>query len=200
VPEHLAFDPNDLTPAQLAQIFDEAVAPRPIALVSTLGEAGRPWLHPVSWYSSAAVNPPVQYFAVTEQHGAAGALLLEQIRRHREFVLNAVDDRVAQALPALAGGGGFLSAGLLAAPSVRVAPYRVTESPAQMECRLLDLLPVGGGASHLVLGAVTQFHVREDLNRDGRIDQLGYAAVGRLGGDRYCRCVELYRMRPGEGT
>lgn len=197
MPEHVALDPGELDAAQLAQIFDEAVAPRPLALVSTLGPAGRPFLHPISWYSSAAVNPPVQYFAVEE-----GGRVLEQLLGHREFVLNAVDDRVARALPALAdaGDGDFLAAGLGAAPSVKVAPYRVAESPAQLECRLLDVLPVAGGAARLVLGAVVQFHVREELQENGRIDQRRYGPIGKLAGDAYCRCSELYRMRPGEAA
>jgi flavin reductase (DIM6/NTAB) family NADH-FMN oxidoreductase RutF len=203
MPEHVAIDPAVCGAGRLAQILDQAIAPRPLALVSTLGSAGRPHLHPISWYSSAAVNPPVQYFAVTEQDGARGELLLEQVRRHREFVLNAVDEELAGGLAALAAApddadGDFLASGLGPAPSVKVAPYRVVESPAQMECRVLDVLALADGASHLVLGAVVQFHVRDDLHENGRIDQRSYRPVGKLMDDVHCRCRELYRMRPGD--
>jgi flavin reductase (DIM6/NTAB) family NADH-FMN oxidoreductase RutF len=202
MPEHLALDPDDCSPAQLQQILDGAIAPRPIALVSTTGEVGRPYLHAISWYSTAAVNPPVQYFAVTEQDGERGRRLLEHLLRHREFVLNAVDERIARTLGALTGSdedaGTFLAAGLHAAPSVKVVPYRVAESPAQMECRLLDVMPLADGASHLVFGAVMQFHVRGDLHDNGRIDQRAYGAIGKMPEDVYCRTSSLYRMRPGE--
>jgi flavin reductase (DIM6/NTAB) family NADH-FMN oxidoreductase RutF len=202
--EHVALAPEDCDETQLRQIFDHAIAPRPIALVSTIGELGRPYLHELSWYSTASVNPPIQYFAVTGQDGERGRRLLEHVRRHREFVLNAVDERVARTLGALTESGDdagtFHAAGVHAAPSVKVVPYRVAESPAQMECRLLDVVPVADGASHLVFGAVVQFHVREDLHEQGRIDQRRYGVIGRMAEDRYCRCGDLYRMRPEEAA
>jgi flavin reductase (DIM6/NTAB) family NADH-FMN oxidoreductase RutF len=200
--EHLAVDPDDCSAEQLQHILDHAVAPRPIALVSTIGEAGAPYLHAISWYSSACVNPPGQYFAVTEQDGGRGRRLLEQVLRHGEFVLNSVDERIARTLGSLTRGdqaGTFHDAGLHATASVKVVPYRVAESPAQMECRLLDVVPVAGGASHLVLGAVVALHVREDLHEEGRIDQRAYGAIGKMPDDLYCRTGDLYRMRAGEG-
>jgi flavin reductase (DIM6/NTAB) family NADH-FMN oxidoreductase RutF len=197
----VALDPDACSAEQLEQLFDAAIAPRPIGLISTLGAAGRPFLHPVSWYSTAAVNPPVQYFAVMEQDGARGALLLDQLREQREFVINSVDETVARALPAIvADGADLLTAGLSARPSVKVAPYRIAESPAQMECRVLDIVPLADGASHVVFGGVAHFHVREDLEENGRIDQRRFVAVGKLAEDVYCRCRELYRMRPGDAA
>jgi flavin reductase (DIM6/NTAB) family NADH-FMN oxidoreductase RutF len=199
MPEHLALDPEACSGDQLAQIFDEAIAPRPIGLISTLGAAGRPFLHPVTWYSTAAVNPPVQYFAVMEQDGPRGELLLDQLRTGRDFVINSVDETVARALPAIAEDAtDMLAAGLTMRPSVKVAAYRVAESPAQMECRVVDIVPLAGGGSHLVFGGVAHFHVRDDLEENGRIDQRHFLPVGKLGDDRYCRCRELYRMTPGE--
>jgi flavin reductase (DIM6/NTAB) family NADH-FMN oxidoreductase RutF len=205
MPEHVALDPDACSAEELGQIFDQAIAPRPIALVSTLGDLGRPYLHQISWYSSAAVNPPVQYFAITEREGERGRQLLEQLLRHREFVLNAVDEDLARHLGALDETAGdtsdFLAAELRPKPSVKVTPYRVAESPAQMECRVLDVLPIADGASHLVFGAVVQFHVREGLRDErGRIDQGEYAPVGKLMDDLYCRSVDLYKMRPGEAA
>jgi flavin reductase (DIM6/NTAB) family NADH-FMN oxidoreductase RutF len=186
----VALDPDACSGAHLEQIFDQAVAPRPIGLISTLGAAGRPILH-----------PPAQYFAVMEQDGPRGALLLDQLREQRAFVINSVDETVARALPAIvADGGDLLGAGLSARPSVKVAPYRIAESPAQMECRVLDIVPLAGGASHLVFGGVAHFHVREDLEANGRIDQRRFLPVGKLAEDLYCRCRELYRMTPGEAA
>jgi flavin reductase (DIM6/NTAB) family NADH-FMN oxidoreductase RutF len=199
--QSVALDPGACSGAELEQIFDRAIAPRPIGLISTLGPAGRPMLHPVTWYSTASVNPPVQYFAVMEQDGPRGELLLAQLVRQGEFVINSVDETIARSLAAIDDDGGdLLAAGLRAAPSVKVAPYRIAESPAQMECRLLDILPLGGGAAHLVFGGVAQFHVREGLEENGRVDQRRFGPVGKLAGDLYCRCTELYRMRPGEAT
>ncbi len=196
-------DPDALTSDDLARIFDHAIGPRPVALVSTIGDEGRPYLFPISWYSSACSFPPVQYFAVTDEDSGRGALLLGHVRERREFVLNAVDDTLLPALSALPAdatpyASDFFPAGVRALPSVKVAAFRVAESPAQMECRVLDIVPVGDGAGHLVFGGVAHFHVRDDLHDNHRIDQGAYGAVGKLANNRYCRCRSPYRMRPGD--
>ena len=46
-----------------------------------------------------------------------------------------------------------------------VLPPRVAESPAQMECKLLQVIYTGKepGAGVIVLGEVVRFHVRQSL-------------------------------------
>jgi flavin reductase (DIM6/NTAB) family NADH-FMN oxidoreductase RutF len=177
--------PEQLSPAGWQAVFAEAVAPRPLAIVSLPG----PDLHVVEWYSTACAYPPVQYFSVGPWD-ERGEELLASIWEAGDFVLNGVDEPLAGRLPALAG--------VTREPSVSVRSPRIRESPAQMECRLLDVIPCGDG--RLVAGEVLAFHVRDDLYHDDRIDARAYRAVGRVGSGGSCTTAEPYVMEPREVT
>jgi len=77
---------------------------------------------------------------------------------------------------------------------------RAAESPAQMECKLLQVIYVSRapGAGVIVLGEVVRFHVRADLFENFRIDAASLDAVGRMAGNTWVRtrdCIELIRPR-----
>lgn len=195
---HITLDPDACAPGQVSRILEQAVAPRPIALVSTMGAYGRPHLHPVSWYSSAATSPPVQYFVLMGGPKHPRTQILSDLRTHGEFVINTVDEALAHVLAGAGerAGQDFDACGCRPRASVKVAPYRVAESPAQMECKLLEVVETPGGRSHLIFGAVVQFHLRDDLRDErGRIDQRRLRPVGQLSKDTFCRCRDLYRLR-----
>jgi flavin reductase (DIM6/NTAB) family NADH-FMN oxidoreductase RutF len=94
----------------------------------------------------------------------------------------------------------FHLAGLTPLPSEAVRPPRVAESPAQMECRLLQVIYVSRepGAGVIVLGQVVRFHVRKNLFENFRIDPEGLDAVGRMAGNTWVRTrdrIEFVRPR-----
>jgi flavin reductase (DIM6/NTAB) family NADH-FMN oxidoreductase RutF len=83
----------------------------------------------------------------------------------------------------------FQLSGLTPVSSQAVRPPRVAESPAQMECKLLQVIYVNRapGAGVIVLGEVVRFHVREDLLKDFLVDPAGLDAVDRMAGDTWVR-------------
>jgi flavin reductase (DIM6/NTAB) family NADH-FMN oxidoreductase RutF len=92
----------------------------------------------------------------------------------------------------------FMLSGLTPVASVAVRPPRVTQSPAQMECKLLQVIYTGHapGSGVIVLGEVLRFHLREDLVEDFRVDPAGLDAVGRMAGNTWVRThdrIELIR-------
>jgi flavin reductase (DIM6/NTAB) family NADH-FMN oxidoreductase RutF len=94
----------------------------------------------------------------------------------------------------------FQLAGLTAIPSLAVKPPRVGESPAQMECRLIQVIYTGHAPASgvIVLGEVMRFHLRADLVEDFRVDPGGLDAVGRMAGNTWVRTrdrIELVRPR-----
>jgi flavin reductase (DIM6/NTAB) family NADH-FMN oxidoreductase RutF len=120
-----------------------------------------------------------------------------------EFVLNAAVEQLAEAMNETArelphGESEVERAGLSLIPSERVKPPRVAESPVQMECRLIQVVPLGDKplAGNLVIGEILMIHVRDDLlTESARIDPRKLRTIGRLGGDDYCRSTDLFEMK-----
>lgn len=84
----------------------------------------------------------------------------------------------------------FVKSGFTMEPSVMVKPPRVLESPAQMECRVKQIIQTGvrGGAANLVVCEILMMHISDSvLNEKGAIDPFKIDQVARLGGDWYSR-------------
>jgi flavin reductase (DIM6/NTAB) family NADH-FMN oxidoreductase RutF len=95
----------------------------------------------------------------------------------------------------------FALTGLTAAPGVRVRAPRVVQAPISLECRVAQIIPVGRGPHHLVLGEILYFHVRDDVYEatTGRIDMARLKPVGRLAGHQYAHIHDIFQMkRPSE--
>ena len=111
-----------------------------------------------------------------------------------EFVINVVSEFIAAAANAASAEvppevDEFSLSGLTPIPSQAVRPSRVAESPAQMECKLLQVIYTGHAPSSgvIVLGEVVRFHVREELIENFRVDPAGLDAVGRMAGNTWVR-------------
>ena len=84
----------------------------------------------------------------------------------------------------------FEAVGFTMLPSELVKPFRVKESPVQMECKVLQVIETGHGpaAGNLVICEILRIHVHERImNEKGRIDPDKIDLVGRMGGDYYVR-------------
>ncbi|HTY60540.1 MAG TPA: flavin reductase family protein, partial [Bacteroidota bacterium] len=158
-------------PRDVYRLMTAMIVPRPIAFVSSLSSGGARNLAPFSFFTAVSANPPVVCFAPMRR-GADGSMkdTLVNIEETREFVVNIVSEEIAGKMNACSEEvppevDEFILSGLTPVPSAVVAPPRVGESRASMECRLLQVvhvspLPLGGS---LVLGEVLLFHVQDDL-------------------------------------
>lgn len=84
----------------------------------------------------------------------------------------------------------FAACGLTEVPATLVRPPMVRESPVKMECRVMEIKPMGkeGGAGNLIICEVLCLHLSESILDDsGQIDPRMLPHVARLGGDWYCR-------------
>jgi hypothetical protein len=89
-----------------------------------------------------------------------------------------------------AGTDEFTKAGFTPLASDMVKPFRVAESPAQLECRVLQVIETGqeGGAGNLIVCEMLCMHINDEvLNEAGIIDPHKIDLVARMGGDYYCR-------------
>lgn len=173
-----------------------AVGPRPIAFASTIDSNGNPNLSPFSFFNVFSSNPPILIFSPSRRvRDNTTKHTLHNAQSTREVVINVVNyDIVQQAsLSSTEYGEGvneFVKAGLTPIPSDVVKPFRVKESPVQMECRVNDIVELGphGGAGNLIICEVLKMHIDESvLDENGIIDQQKIDLVARMGGNWYCR-------------
>jgi flavin reductase (DIM6/NTAB) family NADH-FMN oxidoreductase RutF len=203
--------PADLAPHEFYRFLNSAVAPRPIAFVSTVSAEGHVNLAPYSFFNVFGFNPPILVFSPSrDRHGHKKHSLLN-VEEVPEVVVNVVSYSMTEQTSLASAEfdrhvSEFTKAGFTEAPSERIKPPRVAEAAAAFECVVRQILPIGDGpgAGTLVICEVVLAHFREDiLTETGQIDQRKIDLVGRLGGDFYVRSAdalfEVPRPRLGIG-
>lgn len=186
-------DLADLKPHERHALLTPLIAPRPIALVSTLGADGVGNLAPFSFFAMGGQNPQGVAFCPTADRDGNPKDTLRNLRDTGEFTINIVSrgmaERVNQAsAPYPADVDEFDVTGFTRIASTRVRPPRVAEAPAALECRVFQLVPHGSGPLHgtWVLGEVIFVHVRDELlAEDGRPDTARIQPAARLGRDEW---------------
>lgn len=190
--------------------FNSLVTPRPIGWISTRSRAGVDNLAPYSFFNAVAYSPPQVMFAATSGHQLGG--LKDSVRNAQEtgqFVVNLATWALREAVNASSIAAPhdvdeFDFVGLEKAPSVVVAPPRVAASPAHLECEYTQSIKLpseDGDDNTVVFGRVVGVHIDESVLRDGRVDIVQLAPIGRLGGTEYVAVRETFSMtRPSWPT
>jgi flavin reductase (DIM6/NTAB) family NADH-FMN oxidoreductase RutF len=206
----VSFDPARHPQRQVYKLMTGIIVPRPVALVSTIDPDGIANLAPFSFFAGVGSAPPTVLFCPALRPDADGQGgqrkdTLRNVEATREFVVNVVSQAISMQANATAAEVApevdeFKLSGLTPLPSEVVKPPRVAESPAQMECRLMQVIYTGDkpASGVIVLGEVVRFHVREDLVDDFRVDPEGLDAVGRMAGNTWVRTrdrIELVRPK-----
>ena len=183
------------------RVLTGVVVPRPIAFVSTMSKDGLINLAPYSFFNAVAYDPPTIVFSSSRQAGDKRKDTLTHIEETGEFVVNIVVDDIAEAMNRTAAEypsevSEFEIAGLTPAPSQKVKPPRVAESPVNMECRLLQVVPLGQGDHQhgLVIGQIVLMHIRDDIIDGHRINHQRLKPTGRLAGSMYCHTSDVFEM------
>lgn len=176
-----------------------AVAPRPIAFASTIDKNGNVNLSPFSFFNAFGSNPATLIFSPALR-GRDGATknTLDNVREIDEVVINIVNYDMVQQMSLASteypkGVNEFVKSGFTMQDSVMVKPPRVLESPAQMECKVKQIIETGtkGGAAMLVICEIVLMHIKEDvLDENGAIDPFKIDQVARLGGNWYSRAAK----------
>jgi len=183
-----------------------AIVPRPIAFVTTLGDNGIVNAAPFSYFTGVSASPPSLLICSGQRRHAAKDTH-RNIVASREFVVNVVVEEIMEAV--IIGGtdhppdvSEIELANLKTTPSARVRPPRIEASPVNMECRLIEVAEIAGGA--IIVGEVVCMHVRDDLMIDSPtspgsrvIDARRLRPVARLGDDDYVRLGEVFTRSSG---
>lgn len=186
------------SPASVAyKLLVGLVAPRPIALITSMDNEGRLNAAPFSAYNYLCTDPPILGVGVTNRPGDIYAPkdTARNIRRTGEFVVNVVTEDIAQKMNICATDfpaeiSEVEMAGFTTAPSEVVKPPRLAEAHAALECREYTTMEIG--RSRIILGRVVSVYVddrfvdptgpyikAEDLHAIGRMNGLGNYARTR---------------------
>jgi flavin reductase (DIM6/NTAB) family NADH-FMN oxidoreductase RutF len=153
-------------------------------------------LSPFSFYNVFSSNPPIAIFSPARRvRDNTTKHTLDNVKHTPQVVLNAVNYDIVQQMSLSSteypyGINEFEKAGLTPVASELVKPFRVKESPVQLECKVNEVIALGdqGGAGNLIVCEILLVHIKESiLDELGRIDQHKIDLVGRLGGDWYSR-------------
>ncbi len=197
----MRFNLNDLDAPSCYKLLAGLIVPRPIALVTTLGRDGRHNAAPYSFFNAFSEDPPLVVLGLGVNVRGEPKDTTINIRDGAEFVVNLVDEPLAEAMNICAIDfppeiSEVDAAGLDLTPSDTIAPARLTAAPVSMECVHHQTLHRGENR-YLVIGKVRIVHVAKDMidPETLRIDRDRYAPVGRLFGGGYCRTTDRFEIK-----
>jgi flavin reductase (DIM6/NTAB) family NADH-FMN oxidoreductase RutF len=191
----MILDLNKLTPAEKQYYLQHVIAPRPICFASTIDKAGNINLSPFSFFNLFSSNPPIVVFSPARRvRDNTTKHTLQNVLEVPEVVINIVTyDMVQQVSLASCEFpkemNEFVKAGFTEVAATVVKPPMVKESKVQLECKVIEVKPLGteGGAGNLVICEVLVMHIDDSLlDASNKLDQRKINHVARLGGDWYC--------------
>lgn len=184
--------------------FKSCVVPRPIGWISTISPGGIHNLAPYSQFQNLTFDPPYVMFAANQNTRGNRKDSVLNTEQTGEFVYNmatydlreAVNRSASEVPPEV---DEFDLVGVTKAPSIRVKPCRVAESPIQFECRYHGTLRLPGngltGTVDVIIGRVVLIHIKDDLILpDGKVDILRIRPLARLGYYDYTTVESVFEM------
>ncbi len=202
----MTLDLKDLKTVEKQYYLQHVVAPRPICFASTVDKNGNVNLSPFSFFNLFSSNPPIVIFSPSRRvRNNTTKHTLENVLEVPEVVINVVTyDMVQQVSLASCeypkGVNEFVKAGFTGIPATIVKPPMVKESKVKMECKVIEVKPLGqeAGSGDLVICEVLRMHIDDSLFEEGstntqglpKMDQRKIHHVSRLGADWYCKVDE----------
>lgn len=195
----MIIDLQDISFSQRQHYLQHAIAPRPICFASTIDKEGNINLSPFSFFNLFSINPPIVVFSPSRRgRDNTTKHTLQNVLEVPEVVINIVDyDMVQQTslssceFPEKVNE--FIKAGFTQEPATLVKPPMVKESKVKMECKIIEVKPLGenAGAGNLVIAEILRIHISDSiLDENNLIDQTKLHHVARLGSNWYCKVDE----------
>lgn len=186
--------------------FKFCAVPRPIGWISTRSADGIDNLAPYSQFQNLTFDPPYVMIGINQNQQGKRKDTTNNIEQTGEFVYNMVTYDLREQMNMTANSvdstvDEFEVAGLTKAPSVLVKPFRVAESPIQMECSYYTTLRLPGrgleGSVDVIIGRVLAVHIADEVIRpDGKLDIVKIKPLARLGYADYTTVDHSFEMLP----
>ena len=173
--------------------FYAIVTPRPIGWISTRGAKGDN-LAPYSFFNAVASDPPQVMFA---SNGTKDTLT--NIIESGVFAVNVVSAALLDAMNQTSaklplGTDEFTPAGLERTECQSIACAFVTKSPAVLECRMTQIIPLAGADNTMIIGTVTGIHIDDGCLNEGRLDVTRFQPAARLGYQDYATIDRVFAL------
>ena len=188
------FNPQEISIKETYHLLISGIAPRPIALVSSIDNNGVSNLAPFSFFNGFGANPPIVGFSPT-MSGKTGLPkdTLLNIKETKEFTISIVSSDIVEQISLASCSykkniDEFVKSGLKKYETKFVNPPGVLESPFIMECKLHKIIGLGEkpASGNLILGQVVMFHANSNiLDKKNNIDPIKIDQIGRSGGPHY---------------
>ena len=192
----LKIDPKKTETKIVQEFLLSSVGPRPIALASTIDINNIPNLSPFSFFNVFSGNPPILIFSPARRiRNNTEKDTLRNLNQVKEVVINVVSEDLTKKMVKSSFDydseiDEFSESGLTHQQSELIKPFRVKESPVQMECKVNKIISLGnsGGSGNLIICEILLIHICEKiLDEKNRIDQKKINLIGRLGYDWYIK-------------
>jgi flavin reductase (DIM6/NTAB) family NADH-FMN oxidoreductase RutF len=181
------------------KLMASLIVPRPIALVTTLGENGVVNAAPFSMFNMVGEEPPLVMISLNRLKDGRLKDTATNILRSREFVVHIADEPIGQqmhdcgkALPP--DISEVDTVGFTTVPSRTVKPPRIAQAPVSFECVLHETMETE--SRYVFFGRVQWLAAREGLidTELWRVNLRDYHPVARFGASFYIRCAERFAM------
>lgn len=186
--------------------FKSCAVPRAIGWLSTLSRSGRANLAPYSQFTNLSFEPPYVLVSINQTPDGRRKDTTVNIEETGEFVYNMVTYDLREkmnitASPFPESVDEFEAAGLTKAPSRLVRPFRVAESPVQLECRYVQTIRLPGksrvGTTDVIIGEAVAVHIKDEfITPEGKIDIEKIKPLARLGYCDYTVIERSFEMLP----
>ena len=194
--------PDDLDFRERHHLFSGTMVPRGIYLISTVSEDNILNVAPFASIVTVSVQPSLRGFEVSTRKTGEPKDTLRNIWFTNDFVINLVDESMAEAMNLASADYSpdideFKETGLTPVSADMVSSPRVGQSAAALECKVIQILEFGEfpRISRFVIGEVVLMHIKDEYLIDGELDKSKLNALGRLGGDLFCRTSDTFVMK-----
>ena len=193
----MIIDPAKLSRRESYNFLVSAIAPRPIAFVTSMNREKVVNAAPFSFFNAVSGSPPIIMISAGRKEGAMKHTT-ENILSRKEFVVNLVTEDLVHSMnvasadfPSDVSEVEFAKLTLL--PSEVVSVPRIGESHLNCECVFTQHLLIGN-ATDLILGEIVRYHIQDEFLMDGKLDQEKFRPVARMGGNFYSRSSDLFEL------
>jgi flavin reductase (DIM6/NTAB) family NADH-FMN oxidoreductase RutF len=199
----MQFDFTQLPERDRYRLLSSFVAPRPIALVTTLSRDGVPNAAPMSFFNVFSQDPPIVILGIQTRPDGTVKDTVTNIDANGCFAVNMVDMAIAEAMITCGityepDVDEIATAGLTMKPATRIDGGWIAESPCAMECKVADTIRYDRRV--IVLGEVVTMHVRDAcLDEEGRyVRPEHYQPIARLHADNYIASDRQFELKAPE--